>query len=113
MLAPKSALWGGLGSGWRGSKTRVSRTRLDAAVARFSDLPQHAAINAERGAGRAGSLFRAEIDDHVRDLIGRREASEQRRGPHRLQEILLGLILGDALGFGIRLHPVRQGFGGL
>ena len=39
------------------------------------------------------------VDDHVGDLIGRREASEQRRGSHRLQEVLLGLILRDALGF--------------
>ena len=41
----------------------------------LNDLPEHAAVDAERRAGRAGRLFRAEIDDHVRDLIGRREAA--------------------------------------
>jgi hypothetical protein len=58
----------------------------------LSDLPEHAAVDPERGAGRGGRLFRAEVDDHVRDLVGRREASQQRRRPHRLQEILLGLL---------------------
>src|SRR5476649_747646 len=66
---------------------------------RGSDCPDHAAVHPQRRTGGAGGEWARQVSNQMRDLLGRLEALEQRRGPHVLEELALHLLRRDlALG---------------
>src|SRR6478609_6961723 len=77
-------------------RTKVRAARRMVIQNPLPDRADHAAIDAQGGAGRGGGLLRADIDDHVGHLFRRRQPPQDRRWPVFGDELLLHLALREA-----------------